>query len=118
MPVAMPRSREHALHVGAVLDLDDVEMVDVSFVGAGAAAARCRSRESFASYAARVAAPRIVPAIQMAKLYVEDRGLNRIEAAVSGLHEMLVLLALSEIAQQPSRSASSASFVTIAPASP
>ena len=62
-----------------------------------------------------------VPRVEMRKLYVEHRGLNRVEpASFQPLIEVFVFLALSEVAQQPQLivDAGEASLVTTAPPSP
>src|ERR1700735_4241614 len=93
---ALAQDRLHAI---AILELDDVDMVDVSFV---VQTFRRRDADLGKLRVVRVgvAPSSIVPAIQMRQLCVENRGLKCVKAAVISLDDMLVLLGLTQIAQQ------------------
>ena len=96
----MPRSRSAAATRVAMFDFDNVEMIDVPFCAQAGRRLDTDLRQS-RIVCGGVAAARFVPLVEMTQLHVEHGGLNGVEPAVPSLDEMLVFLALSEIAQQP-----------------
>src|SRR5580658_1338594 len=87
------------LHAITVLDFDNVEMIDVALIVQA-------YRRFDADLAEKpvvcdgMTAASLVPRIEMAELYIEHRGLQRIQAAVVALNDVFVLFCLAQIAQQ------------------